>query len=263
MNPKRSPLRVYLVDDETLALKRLSRLLRETSRVEIAGSTSDPNEAIKYLSRNPVDAVFLDIQMPGMTGFELLSKLPAEPLIVFTTAFDQYALEAFQVNSIDYLLKPIEGQHLDRALSKLERLRSTPQGLADNAQLRALARELADGLRTPATKFPERIALRVGERVVFIDVAKVTHFYAREKLTYAATGSKDYVVDNTISELEQKLDPAHFVRIHRSTLLNLDYIDEVNSWFGGGMVVRLKDPKRSELQVARDRVREFKSRLDF
>ena len=249
-------IRVYLVDDEPLALKRLKRLLDQTGRAEIVGSTTEPAEAISYLSKNPVDAVFLDIQMPGMNGFELLAKLPSQPSVVFTTAFDQYALSAFEVNSIDYLLKPIEAQHLDRALTKLERLGGGAAGSAEAERLRAVVLELAK-------RFPERIASRVGERVVFVDLASVTHFYAKDKLTYASTSAKDYVVDNTISELEQKLDPAQFVRIHRATLLNVKYIEEMNSWFGGGMVVRLKDGKRTELQVARDRVRHLRSHLDF
>lgn len=263
MTNNRAPLRVYLVDDEPLALKRLSRLLRQTGRVEIAGSTTDPREGLEYLSNYPVDAVFLDIQMPGMTGFELLAKLPEEPTVVFTTAYDQYALNAFQVNSIDYLLKPIEAQHLDRALSKLERLRGTPQASAESEQLRALARVLAQGLRASTPKFPERIASRLGERVVFVDLDKVTHFYAKDKLIFAATGAKDYIVDSTIAELEQKLDPSYFVRIHRATLLNLRYVDELTSWFAGGMVVLLKDKNGTKLQVARDRVRELKTRLDL
>ena len=111
-------------------------------------------------------------------------------------------------------------------------------------------------------KYPDRLASRSGERVVFVDLATVTHFFAKDKLTYAATGSKDYVIDATISDLEQKLDH-RFMRIHRATLLNVSFVGEVNSWFGGGMVVRLKDGKRTELQVARDRVRELKERLDF
>jgi two-component system LytT family response regulator len=252
----RAPLRVYVVDDEPLAVKRLARLLRQTRRVEIAGSTSDPAGAVEYLSRHRVDALFLDIQMPGMTGFELLEKLPAEPAVVFTTAFDRFAVDAFEVNSIDYLVKPIELERLEKALTKLERLRGMPQGLVDTEQIRALARELT---RT----FPERVSSRIGERVVFVDVSTITHFYAKDKLTYAATASKDYVVDITISELEQKLDPAHFVRIHRATLLNVHYVEEVSSWFGGGLVVRLKDGKRTELQIARDRVRNVKGRLEF
>jgi two-component system LytT family response regulator len=249
-------LRVYLVDDESLALKRLTRLLRQTHRVEIAGSTVNPDEAVKFLSQNVVDAVFLDIQMPGMTGFELLQKLPKEPAVVFTTAFDRFALEAFEVNSIDYLLKPIELDRLEKAVSKVERLQGTPQAASDSEQLRAIARELT-------RKFPERIASRLGERIVFVEVGKVTHFYAKDKLTYAATPAKDYAIDATISELEAKLDPALFLRIHRATLLNLNYVEEVSSWFGGGMVVRVKDGKRTELPISRDRLREVKERLEF
>jgi two-component system LytT family response regulator len=126
-----------------------------------------------------------------------------------------------------------------------------------------LARELALNLDPSTRTFPNRIASRVGERVVFVDIGSVTHFYAKDKLTYAATAAKDHVVDSTIAELEQRLDPAQFVRIHRATLLNLTYVQEVNSWFGGGMVVRLKDGKRTELQVARDRVRALRDRLEF
>ena len=262
MTSARTSLRVYLVDDEPLALKRLTRLLDETGRAEIAGSTTNPGEALEYLSRHAVDAVFLDIQMPGMSGFELLAKLPTQPMVIFTTAFDQYALNAFEVNSIDYLLKPIEAQQLNRALTKLERLQKA-ESSSETERLRAIARELAQSLNSSSQQFPKRIASRVGERVVFVEVASVLYFYAKDKLTYACTGSKDFVIDNTISELEQKLDPAQFVRIHRSTVLNLNYIEETNSWFGGGMIVRLKDGKHTELQVARDRVRELRSRLDF
>ena len=251
-----SLLRIYVVDDEALALKRLLRLLRQTHRVEIVGSTVNPAEALAFLSEHTVDVVFLDIQMPGMTGFELLQKLPAEPAVIFTTAFDRFALDAFEVNSIDYLVKPIELARLEKALAKVERLRGTPEAVTDRDHLRAIARELT-------RKYPELIASRVGERVVFVEVRKVTHFYAKDKLTYAATSAKDYAIDVTISDLEEKLDPAHFLRIHRATLLNLNYVDEVSAWFGGGLVVRLKDGKRTELQIARDRLREVKERLEF
>ena len=252
----KTPLYAYLVDDEALALKRLVRLLRQTRRVDIVGSTTNPAEAVAFLSEHTVDLVFLDIQMPGMTGFQLLQQLPNEPPVIFTTAFDRFALDAFEVNSIDYLVKPIELARLEKALTKVERLRGTPEALTGNDQLRAIARELT-------RKYPERISSRIGERVVFVELSKVSHFYSKDKLTYAATASKDYAIDIPISDLEEKLDPELFLRIHRATLLNLTYVDEVSSWFGGGMVVRLKDGKRTELPIARDRLREVKERLDF
>src|SRR5271170_5106126 len=116
-------MRAFLVDDEELALKRLSRMLEATGRVEIVGSGTDPVEALAAVLSAKPDVLFLDIEMPGMTGFEMLAKLDPQPVIVFTTAYDRYALQAFGVNSIDYLLKPIEQAQLERALDKIERMR--------------------------------------------------------------------------------------------------------------------------------------------
>ncbi len=118
------PMRAFVLDDEILAVKRLTRMLEETGRIQIVGSSTDPLEAIEQLSNLSIDVLFLDIEMPGATGFDVLRKIKGEqPLVVFTTAYNQYALQAFEVNSIDYLLKPIEPQQLERALNKLERIR--------------------------------------------------------------------------------------------------------------------------------------------
>src|SRR5262245_8793194 len=253
-----SPLRVFLVDDEALAVKRLARLLKATGRVEIVGTASDPESALDSLAHEDIDALFLDIQMPGMNGFELLSHLKSQPLVIFTTAFDQYALRAFEVNSIDYLLKPIESEHLERALNKIQRIRGGPP----RPDLREVVERLAAELRS-ASGYADKIASRVGERVQFLELAGVSHFQAKDKLTHAVTAGKSYVVDATIAELEQKLDPRKFIRIHRATLLNLDHVQDIHSWFGGGVVVRLKGDNRIELSVARDRVRALKQRLGF
>ena len=181
--------------------------------------------------------VFLDIQMPVINGFEVLAQLPDQPMIIFTTAFDQYALRAFEVNSIDYLLKPVETQQLERALNKVERLR----GATHQPEWREVVAELAAALNTKQTGFPDRIASRLGERTQFIELASITHFLAEDKLTYAITSTKKYVVDHSITELEKKLDPKTFVRIHRSILLNTQYVQELHQWFAGRLRVRLKD----------------------
>ena len=247
-------MRAFVLDDEPLAVRRLSRMLGETGRVEVAGASSDPFDAVEWLSANQVDVLFLDIQMPGIDGFEALSMLNPQPLVVFTTAYDQFALKAFEVNSIDYLLKPIEERHLLRALDKIERLRS-------GGVPRDLASQLASLLQSRQPSYPERIASRVGERLQFLDLDQITHFFARDKLTYAATKARNHVVGYTISELEQKLNPKHFCRIHRATLLNLSYVLELDAWFEGRVLARLKDERRTELQVSRDRVQELKKRL--
>ena len=202
-------MRAFLVDDEALALKRLSRMLTATGRVEIVGSGSDPVEAVDAVLSAKPDVLFLDIEMPGMTGFEMLAKLDPQPVIVFTTAYDRYALQAFGVNSIDYLLKPIEQAQLDRALDKIERMRG-------GAEPRQEIRELLDRLSAaaaPQPEYPTRIASR------------------------------------------------KFVRIHRATLVNLDSVYDLHAMFAGRMLVRLKDEKRTELAVSRDRVKALKQRL--
>jgi two-component system LytT family response regulator len=255
-------MRAFVVDDEPLAVRRLKRMLDETGRVEVAGTSSDPVEALAALSETAVDVLFLDIQMPGMTGFEMLGMMERQPMVVFTTAYDQYALRAFEVNSIDYLLKPIEERHLARALDKIERLRGSAASAPDwKAMLEQLAGALRQSGSGVAAEYPERIASRLGDRTHILELEKVTHFFAQEKLTYAAVEGKNHVVDHTISDLEQKLDPRHFFRIHRSTLLNLAWVKELDAWFGGRALVRLKDARSTELQVARERVQELKKRL--
>jgi two-component system, LytTR family, response regulator len=258
-------LRVMLVDDESLALKRLARLLNETGRVEIVWQETDPEAALLRLStadaRERIDALFLDIQMPALNGFELLTRLDWQPPVVFTTAYDQYALRAFEVNSIDYLLKPVEQTQLERALGKLERLiGSAPAALTP---FREVITQLAEAMKSPQPGYPTRVASRSGERVRFIELSRITHFYAHDKLTYAATDEGKYVIDGAISELEKELDPQKFVRIHRAILLNVDFVDEAHAWFGGRLVVRLRDAARTELTVARDRVRALKAVLRF
>jgi two-component system, LytTR family, response regulator len=245
-------MRAFLVDDEALALKRLGRMLAATKRVQVIGSGTDPVEAVPAILEAKPDILFLDIEMPGMTGFEMLAHLHPQPWVVFTTAYDRYALEAFGVNSVDYLLKPIEAAHLERALDKIERLRASA---ATPSEMTELIRRL-----TPPS-YPDRVASKVGEKIEFVDLDQVTHFFASEKLTFAATPVKNYAVDYSIQELEQKLDPGRFVRVHRSTLVNVAHVQELHSWFAGGMMVRLKDQKHTELKVSRDRVRALKERL--
>lgn len=257
-----APLRAYLVDDEPLALERLERMLLGFDGLHIVGRATDPAAALEFLRSESVDVLFLDIQMPGMNGFELLSRLPEQPIVIFTTAYDEYALQAFEVNSIDYLLKPIEAEPLARAIKKLDRLRpAVKPNWQQSPQLPGLLQELAASLRTQQTSYPRRIASRVGERISFLELDAVTHFMAQDKLTYAVVDGHPHCVDQTIAELERRLDPAKFLRVHRSALVNVDWIHEVNSWFAGKVVLSLKDAQRTQLTVARDRVRTLKDRL--
>lgn len=254
-------LRADLVDDEPLALERLRRLLEETDRVQVVGSATEPEDAVAALSANPPDVCFLDIEMPRLNGFEVLARLPRQPIVIFTTAYNQYALQAFAVNSVDYLLKPVEPEALDRALRKIERLQASGQFAPPDIQ--TMFRQLMDSMREARPEFPERIASRLGDRLWFLDLDRVTHFYAEDKLTFAVSEGKTYCVEHTIAELEMKLNPRQFARIHRGTVVNLAWIKEVGLLPGGALNVRLKDGKGTELTVARDRSRDFRERAGY
>lgn len=243
-----STLTAFVVDDEPLAVQRLVRLLRKTDRIEVVGSATDPSEAIRALAERPVDVLFLDIHMPEIDGFALVERLDRVPLVVFTTAHDEHALRAFEVLAIDYLLKPIDQAQLDRALDKLERV-------AGASGAPAFA-ELLEMVRAP--RAPQRIASRLGDRVTLLDLDAISHFHASDRLTYAVSDGKDHVVDETLSALERRLDPALFVRIHRSALVNIRFITELRG-DGAGLVAVLKGD--TQLPVARDRVRPLKERL--
>ena len=254
-------IRVFILDDEDLAVRRLSRMLGDTSQVEVVGAATDPVSAIGELRQARPDVLFLDINMPGLNGFEFLEALGSwQPLVVFTTAYQEYALKAFEVNSVDYLLKPVEAHQLDRALGKVQRMLS---GSEPRADVNELLRKLSSALGAKQTDYPTRLPSRTGDRVEFVDVARVTHFYAKDKLTFASTPAKDYCVDGSIVDLEAKLDPRRFVRIHRSTLVNIEYVHELYTWFGGRVLIRLRDDKHTELTVARDRVKILKEKLDI
>ena len=219
--------RVFVVDDEELAVRRLVRLLEATERVEVAGTATDPRDAIARIT-DDIAAVFLDISMPEVDGFAVARRLPPGTLVVFTTAHDQHALRAFEVNALDYLVKPVRAEDLSRALDKLARRRGGP-----------------------------RITSRIGDRTHVIELDRVTHFQAEDKLTYALTLDHSYVVDESITALEERHAGDGFFRIHRATLVRLTAIAEL---LANPPRVRLRDSDHV-LPVARDRARALKDVL--
>jgi len=247
-------LRAFLIDDEPLALTRLARMLERTGRVEIVGRATDPAQGLEQVRAQAVDVLFLDIHMPGLGGFEVVQRVPPGPAVVFTTAFDQHAVRAFEVNAVDYLLKPVEAARLDQALDRVATRRADAAG-----DLRSVLERLARDLR--GGTFLDHLASRIRDRVQLVPVEEVTHVVARDRATYAVTATAEHLLDMTIAELEHRLDPARFFRIHRGTLVNVAWVAQLRADEDGHLQVCLKDAKRSELVVARDRVRALKERL--
>ena len=248
-------LRAFLIDDEPLALKRLARMLQATGRVEVVGQATDPAKGLAELAREPVDVLFLDIHMPGLTGFQVVERVPPGLAVVFTTAHDRYAVQAFEVNAADYLLKPVERARLDATLDRL----TTRQAAAPAHDLRETLARLAEHLRGGA--FLDHVASKNRDRVQLIAVEEVTHLVARHRATYAVTAGGEHMLDMTLLELERRLDPSRFFRIHRAMLVNLTCVAELHADEDGHLMISLKGPARTELPVSRDRVRALKERL--
>jgi len=241
--------RAFLVDDEALALKRLARLLEATGRVEIVGQTTNAVGAAAAIADARAEIVFLDISMPERDGFEVCAELPPTTMVVFTTAHDEHALRAFSTAAIDYLLKPIRAEDLARALDKLDHLRASPDA---DAQLAG-----AVAARILASR-PQRIASRLGDKIHLVELDRITHFAAEDKLTYAVTPERSYVVDPSINDLESSYAAAGFFRIHRATLVRLAAIVELHAAPDG---TRVRLGSGGELAVARERVRALKDKL--
>jgi len=241
----------YLVDDEELSLSTLKRLLDESQRVDIVGLSTDPGSAIADIQRLEPDALFLDIRMPEIDGFEVLAALPRQPLVVFTTAYDQHAVRAFETNAIDYLLKPLDPARLLLTLNKLENrcLDGSSRGVLSVDQLLLSVSSILK-----PKHWLRRVATQAKDGVSLIDVERVTYFISENRYSYACTEQGRFPVVLSLAELETRLDPEHFLRIHRSAIVNLDFVDYVSSWFAGRLYIRLRDQARSELTVGRDRV---------
>lgn len=243
--------RAIIVDDEELARKRLRKmLLSYDNNLEVVGEAENGQDAVDKIDDLHPDLIFLDVQMPGFDGFEVVRRLRFRPLIVFTTAYDEYALKAFEENSIDYLLKPIEQKRLDKAVDKLQRVYSSPAPHL-NEDIERFISQLA----SPPLK---RLQVKSGDKILLIDADSVTYFEAKDKYTFLHTLEHEHIVELTLAELEEKLDKLTFVRIHRSVVVNINYVREMVKWFGGKYKVRLKDKPGTELIVSRgyvDRIR--------
>lgn len=244
-------LRVILVDDEELARRRLRKLLGKYDDVKIVDEARNGEEAIKKVETIRPDVIFLDIQMPGLDGFDVVRQLTVKPFIVFATAYDEYALKAFEENSIDYLLKPVEQKRLDATMEKLRRLFD-----ASNLKLSENVERLLSQIVSHPLK---RMQVKTGDKIFLIDVNDVVYFEAKDKYTFLHTMDQEHIIDFTLAELEAKLEGASFIRIHRSIIINVNYIRELVKWFGGKYKVKLKDKNGTELVVSRGYVDQIRS----
>jgi two-component system, LytTR family, response regulator len=259
------PLRALVVDDEQLARDELCFLLEQAGDVEIVGQAVDGVDALRLAGALKPDVMFLDVQMPGLTGFEVARRLIAAdalPQLVFVTAFDQYAIDAFSVNAVDYLLKPVDAGRLEHTLARLRRrMLAAPQAPAplspEDLERVIEAVEARRGRR-------DQLAIRTGERFVLVQAEEVVHASLVDEaivvVTNTVSGTSNY---RTLDELQARLDPAVFWRVHRSHLVNITKIKEIVPWFSRNYLLKMKDPKATEIPVSRAQTRRLREYLQL
>lgn len=233
-------IRTLIVDDERLARAELRRLLAAHANVDIIGEAANAEEAMHQVESLRPDLLLLDVQMPGASGFDLLQALDAAPDVIFTTAFDQYALRAFEVNALDYLQKPIQAQRLANALS------------------RAALRLGAGGNTAEAASSPrsQKLFIKDGDRCWFVGLQQIRLFESEGNYTRVHFDGKQPLMLRSLNQLEQQLDPARFFRANRRQIVNLDYVAEMAPADGGGLSIMLDDG--SGVDVSRRRAVQLK-----
>ncbi len=260
-----APLRVMVVDDEQLAREELCFLLGQSGGIEIVGQAIDGVEALRLCGELQPDLLFLDVQMPGLTGFEVARRLIEAgqlPPLVFVTAFDQYAIEAFSVNAVDYLLKPVDPDRLEQALDRARRRVASEQA----ARLPLLPADLERVIDAVQARQGRRgqIAIRVGERFVLVRAEEIVHASLVDEaivvVTNTVSGTSNY---RTLDELQARLDPAVFWRVHRSHLVNITNIKEIVPWFSRNYILKMKDPKATEIPVSRSQTKRLREYLQL
>jgi two-component system, LytTR family, response regulator LytT len=256
-------LRVLVVDDEQLARDELCFLLTQVGGLEIIGQAGNGVEALRVIEEYRPDLVMLDVQMPGLDGFEVARRVVQaglESQVVFVTAFDEYAIDAFEVNAVDYLLKPVEPERLATAVERARKRMATatkPPETRTAADLERLLQMLGD---RQARR--EQLAIKVDDRFLLVHADEVVHASVEDDqirvVTNSLSGTSNY---RTLDELQTRLDPAVFWRVHRSHLVNINKIKEIVPWFSRNYILKMKDGKGTEIPVSRSQTRRLREYL--
>jgi len=238
-------MKALVIDDERLARKELIKLLEEHPSIEVVGEAMNADEAEKMIEEHNPDLLFLDIQMPGKNGFQLLESLDSVPLVIFTTAYDEFALKAFEVNAMDYLLKPIQPERLSEAVHKVVEKEKIKSGHAQEKKL---------GLQ-------DRVFVRDGDRCWFVSLADVRMFESDGNYIKVYFENNKPMIHKSLNALDEKLDERVFFRASRKHIVNLSWVEGIETWFNGGLVVKLRGGDKVE--VSRRQASKFKDTMSL
>lgn len=250
------PYTTLIIDDEPPARARLLKLLESfTETFRVVDEAKNGIEAVEKINQLEPDVIFLDIEMPGLNGFELLERLEKIPIVIFCTAFDQYSLKAFETNSIDYLLKPVRLERLQQTVEKLGRFKN-------NLSSTNMLAVLKDFYSQKEEKKMTSITVKKGDKLIFIKLEEVTYFEADEKYVTLYTGKDHHLIEQSLSQLELKL-PDYFMRVHRSIIINRNHVEEVQKYFNSRFVITLNNNKKTSITSGRSYSSQIKSWMDI
>jgi two-component system LytT family response regulator len=244
-------IKCVIVDDEDLARQLLAEYLGEYDNIEIVAECGSGRDAIRKIDELGADLVFLDVQMPGIDGFDVLENIKSDPFIIFCTAYDKYAIKAFEKNTIDYLLKPLDKERFDQAIS-----RATERLSINESNFMHILEDLNS---KDVSGFSNNLFVQKSEKLVNLPVQNIIHLEASKDYTIITTKSEQFVSSTGISKLEDKLDPEIFIRIHRSTIINLQKLTEIEKFGSGNLAAHMENGKtfpisRSYAKSIRDRI---------
>jgi DNA-binding LytR/AlgR family response regulator len=246
-------INTLIVEDEQHSLERLRDLLQGFKELRLIDTATDGLSAIKKIDGLKPDLVFLDIQMPGANGFEVLDRVTHRPMVIFVTAYDEYAIKAFEENAVDYILKPSSKERIaaavERAIQRSQRI--------DTQLLESLRNALKE------KKYMKRFAVKQGDEILIIPETDVFYFQAESKYIFLYTFNRRYFFEMTLKELEKSLDPALFCRVHKSTIVSLEKVRKLKKWFKSEYIIQLNDEKKSKIKVSRNFMSVLKQKLNF
>ncbi|MGY6745029.1 MAG: LytR/AlgR family response regulator transcription factor [Cecembia sp.] len=245
-------MRALVIDDERLARKELINLLSQFDQVEVIGEANNVDDAKEKIEQLSPDVVFLDIQMPEKTGFDLLEELDNVPHVIFTTAYDEYALKAFQVNALDYLLKPVEQKRLGEAIERLQKKLSESSARHD---------DVASAIQGNKLGLDDQVFVKDGDRCWFVKLSNVRLFESDGNYIKVYFDNNKPMIHKSLNALDERLDEKSFFRASRKHIINLSWVEAIEPWFNGGLVVTLKGGDR--IEVSRRQAARFKDMMSL
>ncbi|UII28811.1 LytTR family DNA-binding domain-containing protein [Fulvivirga maritima] len=226
-----------VIDDEKLARDLLLEFLEPYPEIEVIAECSKGQEAVEKIDKLKPKLIFLDVQMPGMNGFDVLEAITHKPYVIFTTAYDQYAIQAFDKNAVDYVLKPLDEERFKLAIK-----RATDRISAEKSNVEDILMNLQTNKKEDE-QYSSHLFVQKSEKLLNLDVNDIVHLEASGDYTVLTTKNDQYLSSSGIGKLEEKLDPNKFIRIHRSTIINLSYLKEIEKHFNGGLIVKMENGK--------------------